>query len=147
MRAQHILRVRGQDAMRFLILPYRKGERPEPFQVEQQATGVVIRSGPMTLRLGTHGYACSRGVRQSVTAFAAEPVEELGLRVAGGPAELILEEKAGTLTLSGPAGPRKVRLPKGWKLAPNRAVSRAGEDWAVNYDGGRPLTLNVETGR
>ena len=144
---QHILRIRGQDALRFLILPYRKGERPEPFQVELQATGTVIRSGPMTLRLGTQGYVCSRGGRQSVTAFAAEPVEELGLRVAGGPAELILEEKAGSLTLSGPAGARQVRLPRGWKLAAIPAVSQAGEDWAVNYDGGRPLTLNVEVGR
>ena len=32
---QHILRVRGQDAMRFIILPYHKCERPEPFQVAQ----------------------------------------------------------------------------------------------------------------
>ena len=144
---QHILRVRGQDAMRFIILPYRKGERPEPFQVEKQVADTVIRSGEMTLLLNTHGYVCSRGRRQNVTAFDAEPVEELGLCVAGGPAELILDEKVGTLTLSGPAGERKIRLPKGWKLVANPAGSQAGEDWVVKYDGGKPLTLKVEADR
>ena len=115
--------------MRFIILPYRKGERPEPFQVEQQAAGTVIRNGARTLRLGAHGYSCSRGVRQSVTAFAAEPVEELGLRVAGGPAELILEEKAGTLTLSGPAGRGRFacRTAGSWRrIAPGAIPARTG---------------------
>jgi hypothetical protein len=144
---QHILRVRGQDAMRFIILPYRKGQRPEPFQVERQASGIVIHSGQMTLMLGAHGYACSRGTRQSVTAFDAEPVEGLGMRVAGGPAELILNGKAGHLTLAGPAGDRKIRLPKLWKEMASPAMLKAGEEWTVKFDGGKPLTLKVEAGR
>ena len=144
---QHLLRVRGQDAMRFLILPYRQGERPEPLHVEHRASDTIIRNGPLTLTLGRQGYACSRGSRRSLTAFAAEPVEELGLRLAGGPAELILEDQAGTLTLSGPAGEREIHLPIGWKLAANAAVSLAGADWTVNYAGGRSLTLKVSTGR
>ena len=144
---QHILRVRGQDAMRFIILPYHKGERPEPFRVERQGNGTVIRNGEMTLTLGSHGYACSRGARRSVTSFDAEPVEEQGMRVAGGPAELILEGNSGTLTLTGPAGERKIRLPKVWKWVANSAVTKAGDDWSVKCDGGKPLTLAVETGR
>jgi hypothetical protein len=144
---QHILRVRGQDALRFLILPYHKGERPESLQVERRGTDTVIRNGELTLWLGTHGYSCSRGTRRSVTTFDAEPVEELGLRVAGGPAELVLDERIGHLTLSGPAGERSVRLPQGWKPTANAAGSKSGEDWVVNYGGGKPLTLRVEANR
>jgi hypothetical protein len=144
---QHILRVRGQDATRFIILPYRKGEQPEAFQVEKLETGTRIRSGEMTLLLGAHGYACSRGTRQSVTTFDIEPVDELGIYLTGGPAELILDEQTGTLTLSGTAGERKVRLPQGWKPTANPAVSKAGEDWLVKYNGGKPLTVKVEIAR
>ena len=66
------------------------------------------------------------------------------MRVAGGPAELILDKAAGNLTLSGPAGERNIRLPKPWKWAANPAASKAGEDWTVKYDGGKPLTLKLE---
>jgi hypothetical protein len=144
---QYLLRVRGQDALRLILLPYRKGERPAPLEVVPGPAGVVVRSGPLTLTLGAHGYRCSRGVRQSLTAFDAQGVETAGLRVAGGPAELILDGTGGQLTLSGPAGARKIRLPGGWSLAASPTARKADGDWLVNYAGGKPLTLKVEATR
>jgi hypothetical protein len=96
-----------------LILPYRKGERPDTFAVEKQGAQTIIRNGDMTLTLGDNCCVCIRGARKSLTTYDAQPAEAHGMRIAGGPAEIILDKTGGTLTLSGAPGPRgPVEQPK-----------------------------------
>jgi len=141
---QHLLRVRGQDHMRFVILPYRKGERPDPCTVERQGAMTLIHLGDIELTIKDHGCTMTRGLRLSLTAFDDVPVAARGVRLQGGPAEIVLEEKTGTLTLSGPAGPRRLTLPKPWRLAASPAAVQQGEEWIVQYAGGKPVTLAIE---
>ena len=140
---QHILRLRGQDKIRTIILPYRKGARPENLTVTKQDADTVIHSGTMTITLTEHGFFCENGAQKNLTSFDSAPVERMGLRVAGGPSELSLNDQGGTLTIGGTAGLRTVHLPKEWNLAENRMVKMAGADWTVNYDGKVPLTVKV----
>jgi hypothetical protein len=145
---QHILRLRGQDRMRVIMLPYRKGEKPNLCTVEQHDGATMIRMDMRTLVLFDHGYASevmqAQGFRRSLTAFGAELVEALEMRIAGGPAELLMTHAGGTFTATGPAGDRTVTLPKGWKFAADPAVSKVGNEWTVKYGGHTPLLVKVE---
>jgi len=140
---QHILRLRGQDRIRTILLPYRKGARPDLLTVEKQETATIIHDGEMTVTLSDHGYTCVRGDTQSLTAFDSEPVDGLGMHIQGGAAEIALGKDSGTLTLSGAPGERKIVLPKHWRLAANQAVTADGDGWTVKY-AGNPLTLKIE---
>ncbi|MHB9024244.1 MAG: hypothetical protein ACYC7E_08720 [Armatimonadota bacterium] len=140
---QHILRLRGQDRIRMLILPYRKGERPANYSVEKQGDKTLIRLGDMMLTLGENSCAVTRGARKSLTTYDDQPAEVSGMRVAGGPVEIILDATGGTLTCSGAPGPRKITLPAGWRLLPTAAVSKTGEEWTVSYASDKPLVLKL----
>ena len=140
---QHMLRLRGQDHLRTIILPYRKGARPDPLTVEKQDAVTRIHHGDLTLTLTDHSYAYTRGDSRSLTAFDSEPATGQGMRIQGGPAEIVLDKDTGALTLSGAPGDRTITLPTPWRLAANPAVTAAGDGWTVHYTGG-PLTLKVE---
>jgi hypothetical protein len=130
-----------------IILPYRKGERPANLTVTKQNTDTVIQSGSLTLTLTTNGFFCENGNHKNLTSFGAEPMEMKGLRLAGGPAELVLAETGGTLTLSGAAGARAVRLPEEWALVDNHLVKKAGDECTVIYEGKTPMTMKIERKR
>ncbi|MHB9133339.1 MAG: hypothetical protein ACYDBB_19910 [Armatimonadota bacterium] len=134
---QHILRLRGQDHMRMFILPYRKGERPDPPQVEKQDEVLIIRSKEMLLTIGDDYYSYRRGNTVSLTAFSDKSVEAEGIRITGGAAEVSLVEKAGTITISGAMGERRITLPKGWSIKASEGVTDDKGEWVIRYEGGK----------
>jgi len=48
---QHILRLRARNRFRTIIIPYRKGRRPENLSVEREGGGVIIQNGPVKVRV------------------------------------------------------------------------------------------------
>ncbi len=115
---QDILRVRTSSPMRMILLPFRKGERPDPCSVEYEGETTVIRLGDLTLTLGVDSYVTRRGEQVSLTSWGEEGVEAEGIRIAGGPTEVVLDGQTGTLTcLNGSPASRLLALPAGWQVA------------------------------
>ena len=146
---QHILRLRGKDRMRMILLPYRKGERPDHLAVAKQDAATVIRSGAMTLTLTGHGFSCENGGSRSLTSFGPEPVEGFGVKLSGGPAEVTLGASSGRLVITGSAGTRAIELPEGWSLRTQdlpvgTKVRPSGRAYQVDAPGPDPVELMLE---
>jgi hypothetical protein len=134
---QHILRLRGQDTMRMIILPFRKGERPDNLTVTKQNADTVIQSGSLTLTLTANGFFCENGERKNLTSFGAEPVEAFGITLKGGPSEVWMASTNGTLQISGGEGDRTIKLPEGWSLrtphsAANASVRKSEQSYEID---------------
>jgi hypothetical protein len=139
---QHILRLRGQDHFRTLILPYRKGEGQSPWRVETQGADLCLQGPDSKLIIGGSHYACQSASCTGLTTFGADPAEAFDIRLQGGPAEVMLAEKTGTLILSGAAGDRSIRLPADWSFSSRRQAAKQKDgQWLVPYEGGVPKTF------
>ncbi len=117
---QHILRLRSTAPTRMILLPYRQGQRPDPCSVERVDDLTIIRLGDLTLSLADNWYSARLGDRVSLTYWgpANAGAEAEGMRLGGGPMEVVLEGETGTLTsLYGKVADRLVALPAGWKIA------------------------------
>ncbi len=117
---QHIFRLRSTGPTRLILLPYHQGRRPDPCSVDNVGGTTVIRLGALTVTLGDGWYSTRRGDRVSLTVWgpANAGAEAEGIRLGGGPMEVVLDGNAGTLTsLHGKVNGRRVALPAGWKIA------------------------------
>ena len=146
---QHILRLRGQDRIRTIILPYRKGERPDNLAVMKQAGDTVIHSGTMTMTLTEHGFVCANGESKNLTSFGADPVEAFGVKLSGGPAEVRLTTTNGTCVITGGVSTRTIELPAGWSLrTPDQhrevSVHQSGRTYQVDVTGKELVELVLE---
>ena len=146
---QHILRLRGQDRMRMIILPYRKAERPDNLAVTKQAGDTVIHSGTMTMTLTEHGFFCEDGERQTLTSFAAAPVAAFGVKMSGGPAEVRLITTNGTLVIAGGVSQHTIELPEGWFLRTSDqhrevTVHQSGQSYQIGMARKEPVELVLE---
>ena len=146
---QHILRLRGQDKIRTIILPYRKGARPENLTVTKQDGNTVIHSGAMTLTLTEHGFVCENNECQTLTSFDAEPVAAFGVKLSGGPAEVRLTTTNGTLMIAGGVSPCTIELPEGWSLrTPDQlreaTTHQSGRTYQVDVTRKEPVELVLE---
>ncbi|MFN3651061.1 MAG: hypothetical protein ACK47B_15915 [Armatimonadota bacterium] len=141
---QHILRVRGQNGFNTLILPYPKGRRPSDLKVVHSEAGVTVTQNGAETRLDASGFTFRRSDKLVVTAsFGTARVGGRGISIQGGPAEVIVDPKRAVVTLSGPAGPRSVRLPAGsWKPVPKKGaatpVRRPDGAWELRQSGVTP---------
>ncbi len=63
---QHILRVRGNGTFTTVILPWRRGEKPEGLSVSREGDAVVVKSATGTARIEPTGYTYAHKER-SVT--------------------------------------------------------------------------------
>ena len=146
---QHILRLRGQDKIRTIILPYRKGERPDHLAVTKQGAGTVIHSGTMTVNLTEHGFVCENGASKNLTSFDTEPVEAFGVKLSGGPAEVRLTTTNGTLVIVGGGAPRTIELLEGWSLRASdhpgeMTIHQSGRSYQVDVTRKKPVELMLE---
>jgi len=57
---QHFFRVRGNGPFMTVLLPYRKGERPESVRVQQKGNDVIVTFGDTSAHLTARGYAVTR---------------------------------------------------------------------------------------
>jgi hypothetical protein len=142
---QHILRIKGQDRLRMIILPRRKGEEPPTVKATQGAVTISCRAMRCTIVDG--GIICRDGDRLTVTAFAQEPVGREGVLVAGGPAEIAMSASVGTARISGQAGDRALSLPPGWRFKAHPSLGGGDGRWTIRYEGDEPLVLEIEKPR
>ena len=146
---QHILRLRGQDKIRTIILPYRKGARPDNLTAMKQAAGTIIHSGVMTLTLTEHGFFCENGASRNLTSFDTEPVTAFGVKLSGGPSEVCLTTTNGTLVIAGGVSPRTIELPGDWSLrTPDQhhevTVHQSGRAYQIDGTRTEPIELVLE---
>ncbi len=136
---QYVLRVLSRAGVELVVIPYRHGV-PRPSVGPGDVEGGLELDGPAgRLRLSPAGHVF-RGDHQLVlTATGEAALRAGGVAVAGGPAELAIEEGSVSLMIAGPAGPRRVTLPPGCVLP---APARVREDrWSVEFDGREPIEL------
>ena len=141
---QHLLRVRGREGFTTLLLPYRKGRPPEgrTVSVRDGVVQIVWRDEETLVGPEWHAYRRSGDLTMLALAGGGRAAYR-GLGIAGGPAELIEDRRAGTLTITlhGAAGARALTLPRGWQ--PDRRLQRTRDGWTVRYAGGAPLTIRL----
>jgi hypothetical protein len=144
---QHILRIKGNGPFRVLILPHRKGEKRDQLQVRQEGSMTIIATKDELTAVADAHYFHRDSRQRILTTFSSEPAQGDGIRTAGGPVEIIVQEQRATVTLHGTSGMRRITLPGRWSIADARAlrvapVFRAGE-WLLNYPGGQPVTVTL----
>ena len=133
-----ILRVLGTGSFSTIILPYRKTEAPTR-TLAHEACGVRISLGGETLCVGERRYQFSDGTRTILATFDTQSAELNGVRVAGGPAEVVLTANEVKICASGAAGKRTIVLPGSWRVP--RAVTKSGTTYSFDYSGGESLTF------
>jgi hypothetical protein len=140
---QHILRMRGAGPFTTLIVPWRKGQRRET-TVTRDAALIVVTAGDERYTIGDDYYSFTQGAKRGLTLFRVQKAAAEGITAEGGPVEVLLDGQSVTITVSGTAGARTVRLPGDWKAndasAPANLVKGA---WQIDYAGGAPLTLTL----
>jgi hypothetical protein len=144
---QHILRVRGTSGFTTLILPYRKGHQPADLAVTQEEEPLRITSRGETTLIDTNRVAVYAKTRQMLAAFGAQEVTGAGLRIVGGPAEVVVAGAQAIITLHGHKGVRHVSLPGQWRLKRTPAtcrVTRQEDRFVCEYGGGEPVTIHIE---
>ena len=146
---QHILRLRGQDKIRTIILPYRKGARPDNLAVTKPAADTVIQSGTLTLTLTEHGFFYADTERKNLTSFDTAPVGAFGVKLSGGPAEMRLTTTNGTLVIAGGVSLHMIELPEGWSLrTPDQhrevTVHQSGRSYQIAVAGKETVEFLLE---
>ena len=139
---QHILRVKGRDRLRMIILPRRKGEHTQAVTAGQD--GMTISGGGTRYTITDQGIVCRRDGYLSVTALTDTPVGGDGFVIPAGPAEISVGSATGTVAIAGEAGQRRLVMPAGWRFKDHPAVDGGDGNWTVRYDGRGVLHLEVE---
>ena len=136
--SQYILRVLGTGSFSTIILPYRKTEAPTR-TVTQERCGVRISQGGETLCVGERSYQFSDDMRTILSTFDAQHAELNGLKIAGGPTEVVLAANEVKICASGAAGKRTIMLPGSWTVP--RGVTKIGTTYSVDYLGGQAIVF------
>lgn len=143
---QDILRVKGKNEFKTLILPYAKGQRPADLQVIEEGESIVIRTGNEETVIGEHFSTYTNGATQIVTSYGSQPVEKFGVSISGGPAEAKIESSAATLILHGNPGTRKIKLSGNWQVKPEDQKyvrwDSLAQEWQIDYTGNTPLEIH-----
>jgi hypothetical protein len=141
---QHIFRIKSDDSAHVLILPFRRGARPDNVQVKQDGALLTITSGGETITIGQSHFAFQGPATQVLATLGPDPAESYRIRAAGGPVEVVVEANRSTITAHGDPGMRRIALPGQWKVADQDDNSRlrfeSGE-WLLDYRGGDPLAV------
>jgi hypothetical protein len=145
---QHILRIKGQGPFKVFILPFRKGERRNDLQVQQNASSFTIATRDATTIVNDSFYAYADTHRRMLTTFSAQPTEANGISAAGGPVEIIVEQQQAIITAHGQKGMRQMTLPGTWKIKDPQGLKaplafRAGV-WILDYQGEASLTVTLK---
>lgn len=138
--SQYILRVRGKGSFGTLILPYGKGEARPP-SVIQDDCGLHFVNGAKEFCIGSTSYWYRDSVARILTTFDAPAAEFEGISIAGGPTEVILDDKTVTIQASGTGGTRVVNLPGSWEPPPG--VTKTGSAFSFDYAGGARATFTL----
>jgi hypothetical protein len=144
---QHILRVKGTGGFTMLLLPFRKGARPDA-KVELDGDVVAIAAGADVLRIAPSWWSLRAEGQTILAALDAQAASAGEVSVKGGPAEVAVRKDHVRITLHGPAGVRKIKLPGAWRAAGPKdervSIAQEGETWNVNLlSPGEPVTVDL----
>lgn len=144
---QDILRVRGMGPFTALILPFRKGKGRTDMRVIREGKTISIAAGDETTRLGENFYAYQKSKLCILASFSEQSVSEMGIQIAGGPAEVILTPGLASIRLHGTPGTRRLSLPGNWRINMGHSlpipVSSEGGRLTLVYGGGEPVTITL----
>src|SRR5207247_9619285 len=123
-QTQHVLRMHDTGPLATVILPYRKTEAPSR-TVTQQACGIQIVQGAATTCFNNSAAIYSNGATSILTTYDNSTQSALGLTLAGGPQEVVVQSGQIVWTISGTAaGTRSLTLPGTWTA--NVPVAQSG---------------------
>ena len=143
---QHRLCVRGRTGFTTVILPRRKNAAAAPPAAVLTREGDVthIHLGDARVAIAPQWHAWQDATIHALTALDAAQAQHDGLKIAGGPAEVIVDVPAKTaiITVAGLAGRRTLSLPGRW-LSAAKNLKAVGDSWGVDYSGGEPLVITL----
>jgi hypothetical protein len=146
---QDTLRLESGGPFEIMMLPYAAGQRPANMNATRDSSGnLVVTSGSGTTTIGDQFYSYKDGAQSVLTTFGATAASALGMSIAGGAMEAVKTGNKVTLTVDGAAGLRTLNLAGKWQVDPNSAsapVTWNGSQWQVNYRGGGPMTITLDT--
>jgi hypothetical protein len=136
---QHILHLKGAGGFTTLIVPRLKGAAAPAVTQDGEKFRVALKNG--SLLVSTDGYSYAGGEKSVTTAFGASAVAAGNLSAEGGPTEVVLDKKAGmiTVTAHGPGGKRFVGVPEGQWQAQEKSLlwDAVAKKWTLDYAGGK----------
>jgi hypothetical protein len=137
--SQQILRLRGADGFRVLVLPRRKSD-PRRLTPTSTADGAyVIEGDDYQLTLSRTQAAFRSKSLVSLTTFTGAPANADDIRIAGGPAEVRFVGDSGSIqaiaTADGENPARQITLPSGWQAKTD------GVEGAVVRQDGANITI------
>ena len=116
--------------------------------MRRQADVWLIQGADFDMRMGEHNFMFQSAAKKVLTIFDAEPAEGFGIKLAGGPAEIVITAIDATLAIGGGPGRRTVTLPEGWSVrAPGRGtalVRQSGTIVQIETTGNEPVTLEIK---
>lgn len=138
---QYLFHLKGTGGFRTLLVPRRKGTPPPVVTLEGEA--LVVALGEATVRITDGNYSFTGPTRDVVSTHDAQGLAALGMRVQGGPTEVVYDKVAKTLTITahGAAGPRQITVPTGAWTVESGAASNVDGKWALDYQGGDPAVV------
>jgi hypothetical protein len=138
---QHILRLRGNDSFRVLLAARRASDSAPEVTQEGADLKVLFPTGNEA-RIG-EDYSLYRNADTLVlTMLANGDLESSGFRVMGGPSELTIRGSQISIRAHGAAGARRFRFPV---PVSHEQLTRDGEDYIWNYEGGAPARIVIDT--
>jgi len=138
---QHILRVIGKNAFESLLVTHDKGVDFNQVRVTEETCGTRVRSTDASLCISPSGYTIERSSGRSVASFRSEPIQLDGVRIEGGPAEILLENGRLQVRAGIVAGTRKMILSQG--LVPSVPLRFVSGAYEFDVAGSSELTFTV----
>ena len=134
--AQHILRVHDTGSFTTLLLPYPKTAQPAR-TVTQAACGIQITQGGEQTCFNDSAATFTNGSKNILSVYDESSQTAFGVRMSGGPQEVVVQSGQITWTLSGAAaGVRSITLPAGnWSASP--AITGSGNVFTYAWPGGQ----------
>jgi len=132
---QHILRLRGEDGFRVMLLPYREGgNRPA---VHRDGDKLIVSFEEQKLVLGRDTCIVRSENELVLISFAGGEVAADGVVLDAGPGEVVLRGREGHARLVMNKASRKLSLPSGWAISRTETdgvtCKKAGADsWIVH---------------
>jgi len=138
---QHILRIRGTDAFRVLLLPYRKGQQRSGVTVSNNGVQSTISASGETTTVGDQLYAYQSATQTILSTFGSQSATAYGIQISGGPAEVVISGGRVKITAHGAPGPRQIVLPGSWTVV--SPITFSNGVYTFNYPGGGPVTVTM----
>jgi hypothetical protein len=136
---QHILRIRGREGFKVLIAPYFKGKGWGDAAVSRDGELLVVSAAGDTTRIARSWHACQSDGKQAFATLGTAAAEHAGIRIEGGPTEVVIENGKAVITAHGAKGLRRVRLPGRWEA--KAPLERRGDTYLLDYAGGKPEAI------